>query len=442
MLVEVLGVDDDLSAAGLGVPERDVGVAQERVERRAVLRVAGEAGARVEVELDAADHHRRGERREHALAARDAALDPGDAAEHERELVAAEARGDVARAGHLGQAAGDLDQHEVAAPVAERLVDLLEAGQPDHQHADLLAVALGAVQRALEHAGDVLAVGEPGDPVVARLVLVDHRLATAELDRHERDPDQRDQPQAVVGGDEDPGHERDEHDRPPGVQQQVAAHHQPRADAARERRRRAGEHGVDDQEDRGGGDERRQVLELEVLQAVLVGQIAREGDQQPAGERPADRVLRDVEDEPLERAPAERLGEAERERVHEHDRRDAVGEQQRERERGRERDLPVAVGDLDREQLCDEDRRREQEQQPVGLLDDLGGAADREHDQEREADSGYGRYERAVGRRGHVVKDLTTSSGRSARGRARGAGSLTSSPPPRESPTLTKGIHP
>jgi hypothetical protein len=289
------------------------------------------------------------------------------------------------------------------------------------------------VQRALEHARDVLAVGEPGHAVVARLVLVDHRLAAAELDRHQRDPDQRQQPQAVVGGDQDPGDERDEHDRPPGVEQQVAADRQPRADAARERRRRARQRGVERQEHHRGGDQRRHVLELEVLQAVLVGQVAGDREEQPARGCPADRVLGDVEGEPLERAAADRLGDRQRERVDDHDGRDAVGEQQRERERGREGDLAVPVGDLDGEQLGDEDRRGEEQEQAVEVVDQLLPAADRDGDQQCETCERDDRYERAVRRRGHVVDNLTTSSAHRASGRARNDGSRSSSPPPRMS---------
>ena len=77
-------------------------------------------------------------------ATRHAALHPGDAAEDQRELVAAQPRGHVARPGDRREPAADLGEHEVAAAVPERLVDLLEALEPDHQDADLPALALGA----------------------------------------------------------------------------------------------------------------------------------------------------------------------------------------------------------------------------------------------------------------------------------------------------------
>ena len=273
----------------------------------AVLGMAGDPGVRADVERDAADHHRRAR-------ARRAPARPRRRSRRRRRRGRGRARTRRRRGARRRRAGRPTAASRRATSISTRsprrcpsvsLISLKRV-EPDHQHADLRALAPRAVQRALEHARDVLAVGEPGDAVVARLVLVDHRLAAAELDRHERDPDQRQQPQAVVGGDEDPGHERHEHDRPPGVQQQVAAHHQPRADPARERRRRARERRVDRQEDGRGGDERGHVLQLEVLQAVLVGQVAGERDQQPAGDGPADRVLGDVEHEPLERAAAHR----------------------------------------------------------------------------------------------------------------------------------------
>ena len=65
---------------------------------------------------------------------------------------------------------------------------------------------------------------------------------------------------------------------------------------------------------------------------VRVGKVPGERDQQRAGDGPADRVLGDVEDEPLERAAADGVGERQRERVHEHHAGDAVGEQEREGE--------------------------------------------------------------------------------------------------------------
>jgi hypothetical protein len=235
------------------------------------------------------------------------------------------------------------------------------------------------------------------------------------------------------GTSQDHRHERGQHDRPPGVQPEVRAHRVERADAARERRRRARQRGVEHQEQQRRDDQRRDPLQLEVLQPVLVRQVAGEGGQQSAGRTPADRVLGDVEHEPLERAAADRLGDRQRERVHDDDGRHAVRQQQREREGGRERHLAVAVGDLDREQLRHEDRDGQQHEQAVRILDHVRRAGEREPCQHRQACDGDGRYERSVRRRGHVVKDLTTSSEPQAPGHA-GVGAY---PPPHDVSMLT-----
>ncbi len=329
--------------------------------------------------------------------------------------------------------------------MAERLVELLVAREADEQHADLLPAPVVALRGDLQRAGQVLAVGQPGDPVVPRLVVVDDRLAAAELDRHQRDAEQRDEPEVVVRRHQDHRDERGQHHGPPCVQPEVRAHRVQRPDPACERGRRARQRGVEDEEQHRGGDQRGDVLGLEVLQPALVREVARQEVEQGAGRRPADRVLGDVEDQPLERPPADPVGERERDRVDEDDGRDPVGEQQRERERGRERDLAAVVGKLDGEQLGDEDRDREHHQQRVGVVDDVGGAGHGDDGQQRHADHRDGDDERAMGRSRHGERsprrDLdaaTTSWVPRARPRARRApcpsagcgGSRTSSPPP------------
>src|SRR5262249_59614577 len=80
----------------------------------------------------------------------------------DRELVAAEARERVARSQHLRQARADLAQHLVAGVMAERVVELLEAVEVDQQQRELVALALGVGDRAIEPDEQVAAVAEPG----------------------------------------------------------------------------------------------------------------------------------------------------------------------------------------------------------------------------------------------------------------------------------------
>ena len=60
----------------------------------------------------------------------------GDAGAEDRELVAAEARDQVALADRAAQALGDLDQQPVAGLVAEAVVDDLEVVEVEEQHRD------------------------------------------------------------------------------------------------------------------------------------------------------------------------------------------------------------------------------------------------------------------------------------------------------------------
>ena len=60
-----------------------------------------------------------------------------------RELVAADAAGDVGRAHDAAHAVGDLGEHGVAAEVADPVVDPLEVVEVEHDHRDVALVAAG-----------------------------------------------------------------------------------------------------------------------------------------------------------------------------------------------------------------------------------------------------------------------------------------------------------
>ena len=307
----------------------------------------------------------------------------------------------------------------------ERLVELLEAVKPDDQHTDPTAGAIRPAQRLTQRARQLHAVRQPGERIRARLLLIDDRLAAAELDRHQWDPQQREQPEVIVGGREDHRHKRDEHDRGPSVEGEIGAHRRKRIDAVGQRRRRAGQGGVDQQEGRRGRDQCRDPLRIEVLQALAVGKVARQRNQHTAGDGPRDRVLGDVEHEPLDRAAAHGVGQRQRESVHEHHRGHAVREQNRECEGRREGDLTPFIGEIDREQLGDQDRQREQREQRVGMLEHPDGAGDGDDCQQPEPGNGHGRDEAAIGRAWHdevnlvcSLRPFTTSSERRAPPRA------------------------
>ena len=91
--------------------------------------------------------------------------------EHD-ELVAAEARDDVARAQALPQARGHLAQQHVARVVAECIVDDLEAIEIDEQHGDLAVVASRGLDREMcSNCAEHRAIRQPGEAVVRSEVL-------------------------------------------------------------------------------------------------------------------------------------------------------------------------------------------------------------------------------------------------------------------------------
>ncbi len=91
-----------------------------------------------------------------------------DRREHNRELVAAEPRGGVARAHRLLDAAPEPRQHCVADVVPEAVVHLLEVVQVDEEEGGLLLVLLAECGCALQLLVEEGAVREPGERVVQR----------------------------------------------------------------------------------------------------------------------------------------------------------------------------------------------------------------------------------------------------------------------------------
>ena len=87
------------------------------------------------------------------------------------ELVAAEAREQVGLAQRRRQRAGHALQQLVADPVAERVVDVLEAVEVDEQHADAAAAALRLRDRLRQPLVQQQPVGQAGQRVARRHVL-------------------------------------------------------------------------------------------------------------------------------------------------------------------------------------------------------------------------------------------------------------------------------
>ena len=115
-----------------------------------------------------AQRHR--ERLEHALGRVGGLLNVVDVLEQEGELVAAEARGGVARAHARCKPLRDLGEHLVAGRVPEAVVDRLEVVEVEEHDRDAAVLAAIARDRVAHALREQCAVGEPGDRVVEGLV--------------------------------------------------------------------------------------------------------------------------------------------------------------------------------------------------------------------------------------------------------------------------------
>ena len=99
------------------------------------------------------------------------------------ELVAADARDDVAFAHPVGQQLRDLDQRLVAGAMAKAVVDHLQPVEVDEEHRRSFAVAAGAVDEALERAHEAAPVGEIDQRILVgeRVELLDPLLELGDL---------------------------------------------------------------------------------------------------------------------------------------------------------------------------------------------------------------------------------------------------------------------
>ena len=150
---------------------RDVGVLQELLGIVGIVGVDADADRRGHVDVVLLDLERLRDGVEQLLR---------DPAQHRRllevlddhhEFVAAEAREQVGLAQRRRQRLGHALQQLVADPVAERVVDVLEAVEVDEQHADAAAAALRLRDRLRQPLVQQQAVRQAGQRVARRHVL-------------------------------------------------------------------------------------------------------------------------------------------------------------------------------------------------------------------------------------------------------------------------------
>ena len=290
------------------------------------------------------------------------------------ELVAAEPGDGVALAERLLQPVGDLLQQAVAGVVAERVVDLLEVVEVDQHHGGGGVRAVAGGDRLLDAVAEQRAVGQPGQRVVQRLVLLGDRRAAAAVDGEERQQQQQQRGQAELRGEHDDRREAEQQARGRGLEEQVVGEVAAELDdALGERDDGRDQRAVDDEEDGRDAEDRDQVHRPE-RQRTLARDVREEDEDE---RRRADRhgVLRGVEGDLLDRLAVDRVGDdAGADQAGERDG-GAAGEHQREREAGRGRDLALGSArvDLERDELADERAQREEGelrlQQPVEGVD-------------------------------------------------------------------------
>jgi hypothetical protein len=157
-----------LALAGvLGAVHRDIGAVQQLAGVDRACGRGRDADAGAHPDLLTVDGDGLGQQVEHAGGDLLAVV-VVDVLQQHRELVAAHARGDVARADADTDAPGGGHQHGVARPVAGAVVDRLEVVEVEEQHGRHAAAAR---QRRLDAAQEQRAVGEPGQRVALRLAL-------------------------------------------------------------------------------------------------------------------------------------------------------------------------------------------------------------------------------------------------------------------------------
>ena len=128
------GVDLVPGVLALRLVHRDVGVLQQHVDVVPVLRVEGDADARVDVNRQLVDDEVVIERGANLLGRIGGSARVPEAGKQDAELVSAEARDRVAVTQRRAQALADVLEQVVALLVAEGVVDLLEAVEVDQQH--------------------------------------------------------------------------------------------------------------------------------------------------------------------------------------------------------------------------------------------------------------------------------------------------------------------
>ncbi len=168
-----LGLEEAAAGAalGLGVVHRRVGMLDERLGAAAVAREQRDADRRRHRDRRALHLERRADGGEQLVRHLLHAGGRGVAGEQHHELVAAEARDEVAGAQRAGDAACHRLQQRIAGKVAERVVHALEVVEVDEQQRERGAARAGLRHQRLGLLDEGVAVRQAGERIVVREVV-------------------------------------------------------------------------------------------------------------------------------------------------------------------------------------------------------------------------------------------------------------------------------
>ena len=231
----------------LGVVHGLVGVLQEQLDVRPVIRIHRDADAPVDLDRKVADHTRRREHIVHALRRGERALDTIDVDQQDRELVATEASGDVGAPARDAQPERDLLQHEVADLVPETVVDLFEPVEVEHRDGERVTRPNRVHVRKAGVLEELAAVGKVGERVVRRLVLTAQGETGRSVHVPHCDDEQGHEERAADRGDREHRSEREQHAVGRQVRRDALADHRERTDALVQREHHARQRDVGDE---------------------------------------------------------------------------------------------------------------------------------------------------------------------------------------------------
>ena len=237
-----------------------------------------------------------------------------------------------------------------------------------------------------------------------RQVLHLRGLLRSAVHRRHRERERGHEVEPVVRDHRDRRAEREERGGRPAAEEKVAEQVGADRYALEQSLSRADQRGVRHEEDDRADCDRGQVAGLE--SAGIAEARSTQGLEHRARHDPRERELREVEDDAVDRAAPDQVGDERREHLHGHDLRHAVDEQEREGERSGEGLLPDLAVHLDREQLTEQDEAREHPELGVERAD-VAPADDGETD---ERDSTRGCYESQVeGEGGRLARHWSES---------------------------------